>query len=314
MKQKLLACRSPIGIFAFTESGELVNYTLFDKKPETAAGQFEKENMDSMDFEISEGGCAFLRKNFREYAVSLGFAGSNKELTEFLSMFAEIMSMKKMSVAIGRDRLVIQASNALEDVIRMHNLLSERLREWYMLHYPEMKKTDIAGLVASRGRRENMPGFRGSTGAEITENDEAALKAFAETTIKVENQRKNLEKYIQSAMKEISPNLSSLVDPLLAARFLAIAGSLEKLAKMPSSTIQLLGAEKALFRHIRNQGKSPKFGIIFLDTRVQNAANKGKAARIIASKLMLAARIDFYSKRDESEKLRKDLKEELERL
>ena len=117
-------------------------------------------------------------------------------------------------------------------------------------------------------------------------------------------------------MREVAPNVSSLLDPLLAARLLALAGSLEKMSKMTASSIQLAGAEKALFRHLRSQGKAPKFGIIFLSDWIQSAPDhlRGKVARSLAAKLMMAARIDYYSGRNETEKLRKDLEQEIETL
>lgn len=319
MKPRALLCMSPIGIFAFSESGELLHYSLFSSSPEKAAEEFSQARAGDLEaFELidSEKGYKFLRTNFRDYAVSLGFAGGGSELTAFLSRFAEIISRKKMKALIGRDRLVAQASNALEDAVKMHNLVSERLREWFSLHYPELKQKDIASLVAAHGRRDSFPGFRESAGADLSESDEKILVEYAAMSLAIAGQRKSLEKYIGQAMKEIAPNFSSLIEPLLAARFLALAGSMEKLAKMPSSTIQLLGAEKALFRHLRKQGRSPKFGIIFLDPRVQNAEDgkKGRIARILASKLTVAIRIDVYSRRDDSERLTRELKEELGRV
>jgi nucleolar protein 56 len=129
-------------------------------------------------------------------------------------------------------------------------------------------------------------------------------------------EKKKLEKYVQDTVRQLMPNFSQLIDPLLAARFLASAGSMERLARMPASTIQLLGAEKSLFRHLKEQGKSPKFGIIFIDSHIQNAPEekRGKIARILSSKLMLAARIDFYSGRDDSEKLKKEFNEDLAKI
>jgi len=131
----------------------------------------------------------------------------------------------------------------------------------------------------------------------------------------VVEQRKNIENYVKNSMREIAPNLSSLIDEFLAARLLASAGSLEKLAKMSASTIQLIGAEKALFRHLRNQGRAPKYGLLFLSSQVQNAPDdkRGKIARVLASKIMQAVRIDFYSGRFEDQ-LRREMDEEIRRV
>ncbi len=317
MKPKAFLCRSPIGLFAFSEDGQLLHYKLFSRKPQSAVVEFDQAELELQDFDVVESpnNFKFLRNNFREYAESLGFA-NGQELTEFLSNFAEIISKKRMKSLINRDRLIIQASNSLEDVIKIQNLVNERLREWYLLHYPELKQKEIPEWILKYGNRVNSPNFKDSSGVDLTETDEQMLVESAHLAQTINQQREKLEKYISQAMKEIAPNFSVVIDPLLAAKFLSLAGSMEKMAKMPSSTIQLLGAEKALFRHLRNQGKSPKFGIIFLDPRIQNAATekKGKVARILSSKLMQAIRIDFYSKRDESEKLKTELKEELGKI
>src|SRR3989338_6758586 len=141
------------------------------------------------------------------------------------------------------------------------------------------------------------------------------IREFAILVRSMHEEKNRLESYIKESMSEIMPNFSSLIEPLLAAKLLSLVGSLEKLARMPASTIQLLGSEKALFRHLKNQGKSPKYGILFLDRRIQSAPKekKGKVARIIASKLMLAARIDYYSKRPEA-RLKEEMEKELKNV
>jgi nucleolar protein 56 len=321
---RALVSRSPIGFFAFLEKGDLLYYKLFSKdsdKAVEALGELPEDFTSSIrNYEIKEGREAdrLMRKRLREYAISLGFVKNDKELNEFLSAFGIALSRKRMKGLIARDRLLIQASCALEDMSKIVNLLLERLHEWYSLHYPELKlsQKDILDKIIKYGRRENYPDFKESTGTALTDTDEKIITEYANTINNVIEQRKDLENYVKETAKEVMPNFASLTDQLLAAKLLAAAGSLEKLARMPASTIQLIGAEKALFRHLRKQGKSPKFGLLFMDSRVQNAADekKGKVARLLASKLMLAARIDFYSARDESEKMRKDLEEEIKAI
>lgn len=309
--------RSPIGIFAFSDN-ELLYYKLFSKSPSNAVEEFLKPIPDDFFAALNckakeDKSGKLLRERFREYAIGLGFAKDNSELNKFISDFALLLSKKKMKGIIGRDKLLVQANNALEDLNKIYNLLLERMREWYSLHYPE-SKTDVEKII-KYGRRENFPDFKDSTGVEITDSDEKVMRGYARMIKDVSERRGEIEKYIKESMKEIAPNISSLIDPLLAARLLALAGSLEKLAKMPSSTIQLLGAEKALFRHLKKKGKSPKYGLIYLDSRIQNASNelKGKIARLLAAKLMMAAKIDFYSGRYE-EKLKKELEEEMKAM
>ncbi|MFH0832579.1 MAG: hypothetical protein V1900_02590 [Candidatus Aenigmatarchaeota archaeon] len=307
--------KTPIGVFAFSEKGELLYYKLFSRDAAKAVDEFlspaENHITEMKGYEIKEDRSGrLIRKKMREYAIDLGFVKNDSELNVFLSGFALILSKKRMKIIIGRDRLVVQASNALDDLNKIHNLLLERLREWYSLHYPE-SRPDIEKII-KYGRRENFPDFQESTGIEINGNDERILKDYALMIKDVSEKKNEIERYVKESMKEITPNVSSLLEPLLAARLLALAGSLERLAKMPSSTIQLLGAEKALFRHLKKQGRSPKYGLIFMDSHIQNARNenKGKIARLLAAKLMQAAKIDFYSGRYE-EKLKKELEEEI---
>lgn len=319
--KKALTAKSPIGMFAFAENGELIYYKLWDAK--NALEKFLSKNLDEdfvsglSGYDIDESSTAyrFLRNNFREYAKSLA-SMSDIELNEFLSSFSIALSKRGLVGAISRDRLIVQSVRSLDDLTKAINVFLERLYEWFSLHYPEMKNVNVKDLVFKHGRRENMPGFKGSVGVDFTEEDEKSVVEFAKTIGELENQKKILERYISSVMKQVAPNFSALVDPLLAARLVAAAGSLEKLARMPASTIQLLGSEKALFRHLHGKGRSPKYGIIYNSPLIQNASSeqKGKVARILSSKLMMAARIDFYSGRDETEKLRKELSNEIKRL
>ena len=302
---KAIAAKSPIGVFVFSTESELIYYKLF--VPEAAKALQEYENPKKIELEgyqIEGGGDVFLRKRLREYAVSLGFAKDDKELNEFLNKFCILYSKKRLVGKIKRDRILIQASSSLEELKKTANLYAERLYEWYTLHYPESKHTQrqIVDLILSKD----------TATSEISEEDGNIIRSFAQTIYEIEKQKKNTENYVSEAAKEIMPNICSLMDPLLATRLLALAGSLEKMSKMTASSIQLLGAEKALFRHLKKQGKSPKYGIIFLDPRIQNAQadKKGKAARILASYLMKAARIDYYSGRKEPS-LKEDMEKDL---
>ncbi len=321
MKAVLAKC--PIGIFAFDENGALVYRKDFPKDAQKALDLFSsktpKEAMDALKkYDVrtnSSEAHAMLRARMRDYAREAGF--SDKEFNSFLSDFGAAFSRFGMKTAVGRDRLVAQAVNALEDVNKSLNLCTTRIQEWYGLHYPELKMSDneLVKTIAERGAREAFPHFKTSTGVDLEPEDEAMLKSYALFILRATEEKKALEKYVRDAMRDIAPNFSSLVDPVLAARLLAMAGTLERLARMTAPTIQLLGAEKALFRHLKERGKPPKFGILFHSSYVQSAPDdkKGKVARILAAKLMLAARMDYYSKKDESEKLKKDMENDLRR-
>lgn len=315
MEMKALIAKSPLGAFAFTEDGNLIHFEPL-QPPDALAEppQSFVEQLAGYEIEEKEDAYAFLRRNFRTLVRDLT-AKSDEEINADIILFAELFSQKRLSSAISRDKLLVQASNALEDLNKTINLYNERLYEWFSLHYPEFRQQDVAKLIAKYGRRENFPSFSVSLGISLGDEDEKAVKGFADMILHVGEELRILEKYVAKSVKEIMPNVTSLIDPLLAAKLLAYAGSLERLARMPASTIQILGAEKALFRHLKKQGKSPKFGLLFSDGRIKNAPRdrQGRIARIIAAKLMLAARIDFYSKRKEP-KLREQLDKELERV
>ena len=322
MGQLAYFARSPIGIFAFSEDGELIYFKLFSKNPEKALDEFRKVSVSDITelegYEIHEdkNGYDILRKKFREYAVSLGFAETDEEMNEFLSSFGILLSQKSLVGSVGRDRLLVQAMNASEDMGKAINLFEERIYEWFSLHYPELRnRKELVKKIASYGRRDNFPGFKESTGVELDEKDEKILTDFAITIQNTSEEKEKLDAYVKESIPVVAPNISSLVGPILAARLLAMAGSLEKLARMPASTIQLLGAEKALFRHLHNRGKSPKYGIIYTSSLIQDASreSKGKVARIISAQLMKAARIDFYSGRFEP-KLKEDLDNEMRKV
>lgn len=304
---KALAAKSPIGVFVFSKEGDLIYYKLFSREASKALQEYDNSGKIELEgYEIEPGAEKILKKKLREYTVSLGFAKDDIEFNEFLNKFCILYSKKRLVGKIKRDRILIQASNSLEELKKTANLYTERLYEWYTLHYPESKQTQrqIVDLILLK-----------DTGDELSGEDKDILQSFARIIYEIEKQKKNTENYVSGTAKEIMPNICSLMDPLLATRLLALAGSLEKMSKMTASSIQLLGAEKALFRHLKKQGKSPKYGIIFLDPRIQNAApdKKGKAARILASYLMKATRIDYYSGRRE-ESLKEDMDKELREM
>lgn len=311
MKKALIA-RSPIGVFAFSEAGDLIFYRLFSRNPVQAFEDFmsRRDLPEMKDYDTADND-SFMRKNMRQYAVDLGFCASEAEFNGFISRFCMLLSKENLKGSIGRDKLIIQASNALEDMHKASSLFLERMYEWYTLHYPECRldKKQLMDSVLKYGRRENFPSFKSSSGAPLSESDESVMVEYCKMIKEISEKERMLERYLKASVKEMMPNFSGLVDPMLASRFLAHAGSIEKLARLPSSAIQLMGAEKALFRHLKNKkkDKSPKFGIIFMSSWVQNSKEQGKAARLLASKLMIAAKIDFYSGRDDSERLKNEL-------
>ena len=232
--------------------------------------------------------------------------------------------------AAKRDLSAVQAVRAMDDLDKTLNLIAGRVREWYGLHFPEMDRMierhdTYARLVAKLGNRRNFTyenlategvpkeraqelsdAARKSMGAEIDDPDLDVLRSFCKLMSDLYKFRENSETYVGEVMKQVAPNMTTIVGAALSARLISIAGSLENLAKMPASTLQVLGAEKALFRSLRTGARPPKHGVIFQHTAIHQSPRwqRGKIARALSGKLSIAARIDSFGGDFMGEKLR----------
>ncbi|MBC5792641.1 MAG: NOP58 family protein [Nanohaloarchaea archaeon] len=226
---------------------------------------------------------------------------------------------------VDRDRLMVKAVKFLDQTTCDFTDEMDRFRDWYALHFPELEKEiqDDEQLVniLSRGiERDNLEAFsemaESSTGTELTEEDLEMLEKAFETVKKKEDIREDLEDYVERIAEEEMENMEALLGPLLTARLVALAGSLEEIAKKPSSTVQMLGAEKALFRHLKGQGSAPKHGILFEHRYVNNLSEdqRGKMARFLANKTVMAARLDQYGDKFKGDELRGECEEKFQEL
>ncbi|KAH6851167.1 hypothetical protein B0I37DRAFT_373346 [Chaetomium sp. MPI-CAGE-AT-0009] len=215
------------------------------------------------------------------------------------------------------DVMIVHAVSLLDDLDKELNTYAMRVKEWYGWHFPELGKIlpdnlSYAKVIVTLGLRSNasqadlseiLPheietavkaAADISMGTEITEEDLENIKLLAEQVISYSEYRRQLAEYLENRMKAISPNMTELVGALVGARLIAHAGSLISLAKNPGSTIQILGAEKALFRALKTKHATPKYGLIYHASLVGQAsgANKGKVARQLAAKVALGVRTD----------------------
>lgn len=257
-------------------------------------------------------------------ALECGFTESLSEYYSLLHKVTLETVKLQVSQALTPDQRIIQAVEALDDINETTNSLSERLFEWYGGYFPEsgLSGEELAVFISRYGSRENVPPedphylkAKNSMGAKLEAADEVLLKGLAESVCSLYERRKQIEAYIESSMEILAPNLALLAGPMLGARLISIAGSLEKLAAFPSSTIQVIGASKALFKHLRSRAPSPKHGIIYSHPLINTSPwwVRGKVARALAAKLSLAARIDFYSaKRNPS--LENELEEKIRKI
>ena len=215
------------------------------------------------------------------------------------------------------DTMIVQAIALLDDLDKELNTYAMRVKEWYGWHFPEMGRIlndnlAYARVILSMGMRtsaaeadlaEILPeeieaavkaAAEISMGTEITTEDLENIKALAEQVVSFTEYRQQLSSYLSARMAAIAPNLTALVGDLVGARLIAHAGSLMNLAKSPASTIQILGAEKALFRALKTKHDTPKYGLIYHASLIGQATgkNKGKIARMLATKAALGLRVD----------------------
>ncbi|KAH6896763.1 hypothetical protein B0T10DRAFT_163577 [Thelonectria olida] len=242
------------------------------------------------------------------------------------------MSRHKLKFSADKvDSMIIQAIKLLDDLDKELNVYAMRTKEWYGWHFPEMAKIlndnlAYARVVLSVGMRTNISesdlsdilpeeveaaikaAAEISMGTEITEEDLDNIKLLADQVITYTEYRAQLSSYLESRMRAIAPNLTALLGYLVGARLIAHAGSLISLAKAPASTIQILGAEKALFRALKTKHDTPKYGLIYHSSLIGQATgkNKGKIARMLAAKSALGLRVDalgeFEDEADEEER------------
>lgn len=210
-----------------------------------------------------------------------------------LELIAE--TKRKIAESITADNFITQSVDAIGEIDRAANILAKRLREWYELYNPELSHNihDHDVFVRKIVEEENMPPEL-TMGGKLDDLDKDELLVFASQLHTLYLQKERLVDYIRKKMAIATPHLLEVAGPLIGAKLLAHKGTLRELAFMPASTIQLLGAEKALFRHIRSNAKPPKYGFLLQHQEVAKAENKGKAARQLAGKISIAAKQDYF--------------------
>lgn len=274
--------------------------------------------------ELEVGEPNILGKLVRKYQYEIGknngvFSDYDDYINK-MNLWNTELTRRIMKQSSGKkDKLIIQTVSALDDLDETLNLFSERLREWYSLYFPEMdklvKKHDLyVNLVSDYGNRESYTRTRlkkslpsklartlsqsakDSMGAELSDRDIETIKTFADNIKSLYNLRENLQKYLEELMEETAPNLTKLAGASLGARLISLAGGLDRLSKLPSSTIQVIGAEKALFAHLREGADPPKHGVIFQHPYIQSSPwwIRGKVSRALACKLAIGIRGDAF--------------------
>ena len=255
-----------------------------------------------------------------KFLVDAGFAKDSSDAMSKLRDFAIQLSSSKVSeISESPDLHIIQSINSLDEIDRIINGISSRIREWYGLHFPELDNVidSILGYsqIVIAGKRENLSekvykdaGFpeskvemlsligKKSHGGDISPENLAIVQSLAKQLLELHELRKKLEEHVETQMNKVAPNVVAVLGAAVGARILAKAGSLKRLATMPASTIQVLGAEKALFRSLKTGSQPPKHGLLFQHAMVHAAPRwqRGKIARAVAAKAAIASRVDVY--------------------
>ncbi|KAK1226403.1 Nucleolar protein 58 [Marasmius sp. AFHP31] len=222
------------------------------------------------------------------------------------------------------DTMVVQAIALLDDLDKEINIYAMRVKEWYGWHFPEMAKiivdnnayakvikaigfrtnassTDLASILPEDLEAVLKAAAEISMGTEISDSDMAHIQSLCDQVISISEYRSQLSEYLRNRMNAIAPNLTALVGELVGARLISHAGSLMSLAKHPASTVQILGAEKALFRALKTKHDTPKYGLIYHASLIGQAPPKlkGKMARMVATKAALSIRVDALADADD---------------
>jgi nucleolar protein 56 len=222
------------------------------------------------------------------------------------------------------DNMIIQSIALLDQLDKDVNTFSMRVREWYSWHFPELVKVvpdniqyarlvrlikdkstltedsldGINAVLLDEDRaRDVLDAARSSMGTDVSPVDLINIELFASRVVSLAEYRANLHNYLVSKMHAVAPNLAALIGEQVGARLISHAGSLTSLAKYPASTVQILGAEKALFRALKTKGKTPKYGLLYHSTFIGRAKqkNKGRISRYLANKCSIASRMDCFA-------------------
>lgn len=322
------------GFLAFSEDFELITQKLFPKESiVTALMEIENKKIVSQEKEIieevskdydkiiiesnkriSDYSCL---KSFDKLEIKTPNAGgeylrSNLEKfvgDDYLEVYQQLAIAKMKEASKSEDKHLIQAINSIDEIDESISKLIERIREWYALYFPEMdvikNNETYVRLIAENKTKEKIIEAKPDVflidsdyDEEINQSDLNIMNNYANSIYELQKSRKSIENYIEDKMESLAPNLKLLVGASLGAKLISHAGGLKRLATYPSSTVQIMGAEKALFRHLKSGDRPPKYGLIYQHPQIRGAKwwNRGKIARMLASKISLACRKDIFTK------------------
>jgi nucleolar protein 56 len=310
------------GTFLLDDNGELVGSTPFPRKADEVGERLrlirEGEVLDEelstapreVAFEVAEDRLLSLEGAVRVTGpVPTGAIPAPEDLGFDPSVLREAsldLATASIKDALPADQPVVLYLRAMDQVDREATRSLELLRYWHSFHFPELgalvDDATFLTLIKDGAQRERILDERADldpgvdAGRPLGPGEGKAMSGLAGHILGTMEEARRLRVRLEEAIVESAPNLAALAGPLVGARLINLAGSLERLARLPSSTVQLLGAERALFLHIREGAPAPKHGVIFQHPVVHSSPPwlRGRIARALAGKISIAARADAY--------------------
>jgi nucleolar protein 56 len=316
------------GFYAFNDSKELIAKKLFDEdevlqklieidNKEIPTEEIElinelSENYDSIIIESNKRASDYDSNKVKVQNPNLAGELLRSDFDEDVDneIYQKLAIYKMKKAQSSEDKHLIQAINSIDEIDESISKLIERIREWYALYFPEMdlikNNETYIKLIYENKTKEEIINAKSDAFPEdmldIEEDIDAAdldiMNNYAKSIYELQQTRKDIINYIDVKMESIAPNLKLLVGSSLGAKLIAHAGGLKRLATYPSSTVQIMGAEKALFRHLKSGDRPPKYGLIYQHPQVRGSKwwNRGKIARMLASRISLAVRKDVFTR------------------
>lgn len=299
-----------LGVFVFDEEFNIADEIIF-------------ENLE--DYKNREKFIDEIKNRHKNLAVPDGKALSNilihfKNKKFFQDFYIKNLQLTKFGIksSVNKDALLVQTVNSVDELDRAANLLAKRLREWYGLYNPEFSLAragheEFVEETLKKEKDELLAELRispnDSIGADLEQKDLVPIRSLAYQIHNLYQLRKNLIDYISALMDGLCPNIKAVCGVLVGAKLIEHTGSLKRLSELPASTIQILGAEKALFRHMKTGAKPPRHGIIVHHPLLAKAPDRmhGRIARALADKISIASKVDYFQGKFIGDKLKMEL-------
>ncbi len=299
-----------LGIFVFDEQFNVIDKLSFNnledyQNKEKFIGEIKNKYKNLK--EPDEGTLKKILLYFKDKKFIHDFYNKNTQLTKF-----------DIKNSVNTNALLIQAINSIDELDKVVNILVKRLREWYELYNPEFSKAtgtheEFVDEILTKEKNELLKEMsinaNDSIGADLRQEDIVMVRNLSHQIHNLYQLRKDILDYASALMDELCPNTKAICGVLTGARLIGHAGSLKRLSEMPASKIQILGAETALFRHIKTGSKPPKHGIIANHPLITEAPdkNRGKIARALSDKISIASKVDYFNGQFIGDKLKKEL-------